>query len=103
MDCPWETRYSEKSPSVPHSQSLIHRFQPKPRRWLALARLRRILFSVQFRICEKHSLKFPMAKYCTQPRKIGLIFSISPAIRRVATVPIVQTFGTGPICRIADR
>jgi hypothetical protein len=26
------TRYSEKSPSVSYSHSLLHRFQPKPRR-----------------------------------------------------------------------
>jgi hypothetical protein len=28
----YDTRYSEKSPKVPYSHSLLHRFQPKPRR-----------------------------------------------------------------------
>jgi hypothetical protein len=43
--CSWQTWYSRKSPSVPYSHSLLHRFQPKPRRWHALARWRRIFFS----------------------------------------------------------
>ena len=32
FDGRYETRYSEKSPSVLYSHSLPHRFQPKPRR-----------------------------------------------------------------------
>ena len=67
----------EYSPIVPYSHSLLHRFHPKPRRWRALARWRRIFFSTQFRMYEKHRLEFPMAKYRTQPLKIGLIFSIN--------------------------
>ena len=30
FDGRYETRYSEKSPSLPYSHSLLHRFQPKP-------------------------------------------------------------------------
>ena len=30
IDDKYDTRYSEKSPSVPYSHSLLHRFQPKP-------------------------------------------------------------------------
>ena len=30
IDGRYDTRYSEKSPSVPYSHSLLHRFQPKP-------------------------------------------------------------------------
>jgi hypothetical protein len=37
-DGTYDMRYSEKSPNVPYSQSLLHRFQPKPRRWHARAR-----------------------------------------------------------------
>ena len=73
----YDTRYSEKSPSVPYSHSLLHRFQPKPRRWHARARWRRIFFSTQSRMYEKHRLEWPIAKYFTQPRRIGLIFSIT--------------------------
>jgi hypothetical protein len=32
FDGRYDTRYSEKSPKVPYSHSLLHRFQPKPRR-----------------------------------------------------------------------
>src|SRR5215510_8693817 len=73
----YDTRYSEKSPNVPYIHSLLHRFQPKPRRWHARARWRRILVSTQLRTKEKHRLEWPIAKYFTQPRRIGLIFSIT--------------------------
>ena len=42
------------------------------------ARWRRIFFSTQSRMYEKHRLEWPIAKYFTQPRRIGLIFSITP-------------------------
>ena len=29
-DGQWATRYALKSPSVPYSHALLHRFQPKP-------------------------------------------------------------------------
>lgn len=53
----YDTRYSEKSPSVLYIHSLLHRFHPKPRRWHALARWRRIFVSTQFRMNEKHRLE----------------------------------------------
>jgi len=31
---------------------------------------------------EKHRLELPIAKYCTQPRRIGLIFTITSLIGR---------------------
>lgn len=80
FDGRYETRYSEESPHVPYSHSLLHRFQPRLRRWHARARWHRIFFSTQFRMYEKQTLEWLMAKYCTQPRRIGLIFSITPLI-----------------------
>jgi hypothetical protein len=43
--CQRATRYSAKSPSVPSSHALLHRFQPKPSRRLARTKWCRIFFS----------------------------------------------------------
>ena len=56
------TRYKLNSPSSPYSHSLLHRFQPKPFRFPARIRCRRIFFSTQFLINAKHSLACPTAK-----------------------------------------
>ena len=53
----YATRYAWNSPSVPYSQSRLHRFHPKPCRWLARARWCRIFFSTQSRMYEKHRLE----------------------------------------------
>ena len=45
-----DRRYPLKSPTRSYTQRLLHRFQPKPRRWRALPKCRRIFFSTQSRM-----------------------------------------------------
>src|SRR5450759_2231524 len=71
------TRYKLNSPSSPYSHDLLHRFEPKPFRFFARLRCRRIFFSTQSLINEKHSLSCPSAYFFPLPRIIGLITSIT--------------------------
>ena len=45
-----------------YNQRLLHRFQPKPRRFRERPMWRLILFSTQSLMKLKHSLEFPTAK-----------------------------------------
>jgi len=53
----YETRYSQKRPRSPYSHALLHRFHPKPRRWLARAKWLRIFLSTQCRTYEKQRVE----------------------------------------------